>query len=54
MRLGIDPEKIQIYYKLTVDDITIFYADNVPANFQTVIVKLAKLLFYKRLVAVVG
>ena len=54
VRLGIDPEKLGSYHKLIMDGVTVYYIDSVPANFQTVKIKLTKLLFFKKLVAVTG
>ncbi|HML35154.1 hypothetical protein [Sporomusa sphaeroides] len=51
VRLGIDPEKVQIYPKAIVEGIDVYYVDSVAQRFKTVSVKLEKLLFFKKLIA---
>ncbi|WP_176215378.1 hypothetical protein [Sporomusa malonica] len=52
MRLGIDPGKVQNYPKVVVDDIDVYYLESVATSFKTVRVKIEKLLFFKKLIAV--
>ncbi|TCL37177.1 hypothetical protein EV210_10642 [Anaerospora hongkongensis] len=51
VRLGIDPEKVQIYPKAVVEGINVYYVGDVAQRFKTVSVKLEKLLFLKKLIA---
>ena len=52
VRLGIDASKAQIYQREVVGGINIYYSDSVASNFNTVTLKLEKLLFFKKLIAV--
>lgn len=52
VRLGIDQGKVQSYPKVVVDGIDVYYVDSVATSFKTVRVKVEKLLFFKKLVAV--
>ncbi|WP_425059898.1 hypothetical protein [Sporomusa carbonis] len=52
MRLGIDQGKVQSYQKVVVDGIDVYYIDSVATNFKTVRIKIEKLLFFKKLIAV--
>ncbi|HWR42823.1 hypothetical protein [Sporomusa sp.] len=52
VRLGIDQGKVQSYPKVIVDGIDVYYLDSVATSFKTVRVKIEKLLFFKKMIAV--
>lgn len=52
VRLGIDQGKVQSYQRAVVDGIDVYYIESVATSFKTVRVKLEKLLFLKKLIAV--
>lgn len=52
VRLGIDASKAQIYQREIVEGINIYYSDSVASNFKMVTLRLEKLLFFKKLIAV--
>ncbi len=53
VRLGIvKPYEMQNYHQTTVNNIAVYYLERLPRVYRRVTVKVEKLLFFKKLVAV--
>lgn len=51
VKLGVSPFDIDIYNKINIDGIEVYYPDSITSSFKTVTVKVEGILFYKQLLA---
>lgn len=51
VKLGVSPFDINIYNKMNIDGIEVYYPDSMTSSFKTVTVKVEGIFFYKQLLA---
>jgi len=49
--LGVSPFDIDVYNKINIEGIKVYYPDSMTSSFKTVTVKIEGLFFYKQLLA---